>query len=139
MDWIWLVQLAVNVGLSLALWWVHKAHQQSDEAHAKATACVNVLQARVDECEQKLKSYEAQMKCQLERLLKICDRAEEVIEQSRVPNIQLTSTVEQKELVSFVYSNEKEIPSLKDVEKTRERLTSESSVDLRTLLSHQLA
>ncbi|MCB9254986.1 MAG: hypothetical protein H6617_09915 [Bdellovibrionaceae bacterium] len=139
MEWIWFIQLSVNICLAFALWWVHKSHQQSDEERAKATACVNVLQARVDECEQKLRAYEARMKSQLQRLIYICERAEEVIEQTRVPNIQLAATVEQKELASFTFSNEKEIPSLQEVERTRERLTNESPVDLRTLLSHQLA
>lgn len=134
MTWFWLAQVAFDVALLIAL---VRLKRELDAARAEAGA--SRLEERAAELDRARQEFQERARRTLERLSRLCARAEQWIEQGPLPGVGPSATEEGRELVHIAVPPGEEIPSLRDIERTRHRLAAEAQPNLRALLQDQLA
>lgn len=141
MLWSLILQLMIDVLLvSMMVWlWL----QQKKNVHVTGSKSLPTLemQNRFSDLEKTVLDLRQSLMEEKRHIQNLHDRIQKLIEQGAVTNVIFPMSKEEEELKSLLpYSrNETEIPTLKDFEVTRERISQNTLVDLRTILRDQLA
>lgn len=144
----WALQWAINSFLLVAcmVLWLERRRGLGAFAPEKLTAYLNVLEARATSLETESLRHREKVGLQLKSLHQICEQARSILERGHAQLRSLCPTSEEGELrlVAETKTVEKlpspeSIPTLQELEKTQDRLTSEIGLDLKTILKDQLA
>lgn len=134
MTWLWCIQLGLDIALmALVLRLRRKAEASSTEALSRR------LDERAAELDRARQEFQDRARRALERLNRACARAEQWLDQGPLPGLSVSGTEEGRELSAVSAAPAEEIPSLRDIERTRHRLAAESQPNLRALLQDQLS
>ncbi len=144
---IWTLQWTLNVFFlaAAALWWWNR-RQANEKVNNRVVAYLNVLESKANQMESEADHYRQRFETQLKALLKICDQAQTILERGRIEIAQPPSREEAELRELGKHSPARlsahsggTIPTLLQLEKTRERLKTEGLLDLKTVLKDQLA
>ncbi len=145
------LQLLLDMALiaALAWWWLDRVNRTKDRVSSEQmNDSVNQWEMRLRGFEEELADYRAKMQAQLAVLTKMGEEAKEILIRGRHRITAFPPSSEEEELrliagSAVTISSEdlahSKIPTLSEVERTRERLRSDLTVDLKTLLKDQLA
>lgn len=147
-DYFWILQLGCNLlfGMGLVWLWIRNWRAR-EETRVAMSRFVGEYGAQL---ERQGREYLIKMEAKLKNLARICTLAEKILEppvpmgREQAPKVVSdlsTKTEEEKELLSLVQSRSESttIPTVDELQKTKQRLQKEVSVDLRTLLREQLS
>lgn len=133
---MWVLHLVTVVGLVGLLFYVRK-RRVSREQEERVTACLNVVETRTEAMERVSENYRRKMEEGLRRLNVICDKASQLVDRG-FGGGNFSPSFEERELKALVPDEKNEIPTLKDVEITRNRLREELALDPDRVLREQL-
>jgi hypothetical protein len=130
--------------LVIMLWWNQRQGQAETKVSGdeRVAAALTSLDERAQELERQAARYRQRLEEELAALHRICERAKSVLSQGQSSFPPSDEEYELKAALSAEKSDgipKSEIPTLHQIERTRERLKSEIAVDLRHLLRDQLA
>lgn len=143
---IWSFQIASDlllIGLAI-VWFRERTRLRLAHDEARAVAGLNVLEARAKGQEAEWRRLLEQVEVEFRRLQRIGDHAQRILDKTRQTLSGMAPTLEESELKAVTQGPEKNvvpdaaIPSLKELERTRDRLRTESGIDLKSLLKEQL-
>jgi hypothetical protein len=113
------------------------------------------LERQIAHFEQDIRHYTERAQEQLRAMTRVTEEAARILRRAQTPPVQFSPSTEECELKaaltvesdggahgeksSIPGNSHRAIPTLADLERTRQRLKSDISVDLRTLLKDQLA
>lgn len=156
---LWIIQLLLDgifVAILIVAWQNRKILMGQGE-NARITAYVNVMEAKAVEWEKNILSSRLSLNNHLQMLVKICNRAQEILAKGQTQVNAFAPSLEETELASLfpkalsistsvpqkaAQSQETQtdiIPTVKQLETTKNRFQSEVAIDLKTLLRDQLA
>ena len=148
MIWIWCMQGGLDflfLLLVIMLWWNTRAMQLENGANQdeRVSAAITVLEEKAQDLERQAARYRQRLDGELAALHRICDRAKNLVQQGQSAFPPSDEEFELKAALSADKEDaplrKSDIPTLHQIERTRQRLKSEISVDLRHLLRDQLA
>jgi len=146
MNWIWLAQLGLDVGLILtvmALW--RPTPKVADQTEERVTQSLNLLETRAAQLERDMQSYRKVIDEQLNALLGVCEQARSLLDRQSMKVTAFSPSREERELKAAMPSNGQpeafsaKIPTLQELERIKRRHHSDITLDLKTLLRDQLA
>ena len=136
----WFLQIGfdavITVGLIFIL--VNRTKTKGALSTEKMAAAVSVLESRMRQTEKEVFESRQKWDEKLKSLNRICEEAQKLFSKGLSSDPILPPTQEENELRSVVASKD-EIPTLQELQKTRQRLHTEIQLDLRSLLRDQLA
>lgn len=132
----WGLQATTLMGLVGLLFYVRRRRQEDNQA--RLTACLNVVESRAEELERASEVYRRKMEDAIKRLSNICDKAATLVDRGFEFNA-FSPSEEERELKTIVPDSKDEIPSIKEIERTRHRLREELKVDKIQVLRDQLS
>lgn len=147
-DYFWILQLGCDLLFGMGLVWLwYRYRRGREEARRVMLQFVGEYGVRL---ERQGREYLTKMEAKLKNLARICTIAEQALKPSvptgregapKAADDPSTKTEEEKELLSLVQirSESTIIPTVDELQKTKQRLQKEVSVDLRTLLREQLS
>jgi hypothetical protein len=136
---LFLIQLGLDaIAVGAFVVWMTTRKARAALQSAETTEEFNRISSRFKEMENEMLRYRDKMEVQLTVLKKVCDEAARIVARSHMLEFSSEPTIEETELKSAAQSNREQIPTLKQIEKTRGRLEGEIRVDLRSLLRDQL-
>jgi hypothetical protein len=143
---VWILLIGTDIALiTLAVLWLNDRRKNSlSHQEDRLLASMRALDTRASQYESRWLEFQNEMTSQLKTLHRVCDQAQRILDRSRQTLAHMVPTLEECELKAVLSgheiraSNEPTIPSVKDLEKTRHRIQSEVSMDLRSLLREQL-
>lgn len=149
MAWFWFFQIVLDLlFLALFIYWAYHYWGRSEQAVKPMDEnlikdLVGTLEKRASIAEKKSNESRLKVEAQLKSLLKICDKANQAIEQLHLPQGFAIPTLEQEEILSVAKNiprpSNPPIQSLEEVEeKNQSTLTHQSLVDLKSVLQGQL-
>lgn len=137
----WLFDVAVLGWLAYV--WIDRKNRvavSTERAELSSADAMDMIQKARVEIQNEMSQYRGQMTEQLKVLRGICDQARRILDGKQSIPQAFPPSQEENELKNFVAKKpEGRIPTLGDLESTRKRLRTESSLDLRSLLKEQLA
>lgn len=153
MSWIWMAQLALDVALIFTIMSLLKPDRRratEDASDERITAALNVLETRALQLEKDIQQYRKTIDEQLAGLLGLCDQARQIIDRNQTRVTSFTPSWEEEELkgtrlvappssAAESAAVEPKIPTLQELEQTRQRHREEVALDLKTILRDQLA
>ena len=139
MNWSAFVDLSLFLAIGGYLMWQWLSRHRQVALDQRVSAALNVLEARANQLEREVEQYRRRIEEQIHLLSKVCDQANRLLEKGRVNSF--PRSWEESEIRSLFTGGEapKSIPTLEQVEATRQQLKTESQFDLKTLLKDQLA
>jgi len=163
MTWIVVLQMLVNLVLISGLVWVwnERNNQVSPAPDPELSSLKLALERRVIQAEEEIRKHGERAQEQIRHLSRIAEEASRLLKKAQTPAYNFAPSVEECELKAALTVDSgmeglrhlnheetvaspheqsgKSIPTLAQLERTRQRLKSDISVDLRTLLKDQLA
>lgn len=133
-----LIQLAfdLSIGGLVVFFFLKKFPRPDDGLEVQIGAALRLLEIKAKQSENEFHQYRTRLDQELARLVKLCDQAAAIVERGALQDFS-GPTIEESELKSAVQHRDV-IPTLKQIEKTKERLNQDLRVDLRSLLRDQL-
>ncbi len=133
-----LLQLAFDflvIGL-VVFYFLKRANSDSTQIESQLGAALKVMEIKFHEIEAQSAEQRSRLDAQLSKLAKLCVEAATLVDNQKTQDL-TAPTFEENELRSAVQHRDV-IPTLKQIEKTKERLHQDLRVDLRSLLRDQL-
>ncbi len=133
-----LIQLAFDfliVGFAV-FYLLKKSTPAENPLETQVEGRLQLIDHKAKESELIATQYRARLDAELARLVRLCDQATAIVERSAMHDT-MGPTIEEHELKSAIQQRDV-IPTLKQIEKTKERLNHDLRVDLRSLLRDQL-
>lgn len=134
MDWLWIVQLAMNLAFALLLVFYRK----------ERTVAAAPAHSPVAEWEEELFTLKKKAEERLRFLVNLCEQAQQILLRHKENGISSKASLEEEELRSL-RSNPSQgaayesIPSVQELEVRKQSIRPSVPVDLRTLLRDQLS
>ena len=146
MDWIWLIQLAIDVGLIVGIMILFKPSKdlEAEDRERRIRELAEALERRVEELERELSKNRQAFEEQTQRLQHICRQARDLLDQGQVRITAFAPSQEEFELKGIrkeqtVDSAEHKIQTLKEMEDSQDQPRKDMELDLKTILRSQLA
>ena len=144
--WILQVMLDVLLIITLALWWIERRRSLlARAADEKMRESLVEWETRVQRLEKELDEYREKLQTQLAAFTKLGEEARAILIKGQHRVTGFPPSQEEEELRALIAPipvltgvNQK-IPTLQELEKSKERFKSNMLVDLKTLLKDQLA
>jgi hypothetical protein len=144
---LWIFQLAIDavlVGLLIWQWkrpFLARSVNAPNDLAEKISVALSVLDEKVRTLEVETLQYRRKISDQLGVLNRICDDAAKILVRGGTQEVNFSPSLEELELKSAVklHDERSEIPTIAELEKTKTRLKSEVTFDLKSLLRDQLA
>jgi len=145
------VIIDVLVFVALVLWWFERCRRlKSLTAEDRLREALSQWEIQVTEFKKELAEYREKVQSQVEALAKLGDEARTILVKGRHRVTAFPPSQEEEELRTLVcakvesqvspgVSSQQKIPTVKEIEQTRERLKSDIILDLKSLLKEQLA
>ena len=151
-NWLWALQIFWNMASVILMTWIWFRYRRAalsapvaessilgDEMQEKRNRAVEVL------VEREVQQYREKVSAHLAQLLAICERAQTIVEKAQGRAVAFSPSLEEVELSqvarpeTVLVKKGTTIPTLDQIEKSKERFTADLAVDLRSLLKDQLA
>jgi hypothetical protein len=120
--------------------------QKPTDAAGNGEIKQETLKGVIDSLEQKQKDWETQIQTQknvfderIRSLNSICEQAGKILRQSRVAPGTCGTSKEENEIRETITAQIEKLPSIQQIEQTRQRIKSDIPIDLRSVLRDQLA
>lgn len=146
MEWLWVIQLFINLILvnSLFVWWKDRQARPLAEAQSAARADLDALEAQARQIEKDAALYRRRMEEQLRFLTQLCEQAQAILMRHAADGVALSASLEEEELkalrdpASQLPRASTSIPSVQELEVKKQAMRPEIPLDLRSLLRDQL-
>ncbi len=147
MSWIWMAQLALDVGLIFTVMalWRPNPKKNAEEVEERIAGSLNLLESRAAQLEKEMQAHRKVIDEQLSSLLGVCEQARNLLDKSPWRVTSFTPSREERELKSLAQPDRHpevvptKIPTLQELEQVKRRHHSDITLDLKTLLKDQLA
>ncbi len=148
MDWIWIIQLTIDVGLIVSVMLLFKPTTDlaAEEQEKRLKEMMEALERRAEALEREIQRNRQAFEEQTSRLQHICRQARDLLDQGQVRITAFAPSQEEFELKGIrkepgisAVAPEHKIPTLEEVQTVQETAKKPVELDLKTILRSQLA
>lgn len=143
MEWLWIVQLMINISIVLVL--VFRSRPRTavtEEGVAVAESALIQIETNAELLEREVAAYRKKTEDQLRFLVHLCEQAHRILTKHSI-EANTTASLEEEELKALrnralPSAAQRAIPSVAELEARKAALRAEIPMDLRSLLRDQL-
>jgi hypothetical protein len=145
MDWLWVIQLVLNIFLlnSIFAWWKERKDSSFADLQSAVRADMEALETQARQIEKDAALVRRQTEDQLQVLNNICQQAQAILLRHSTDGVVLTPSLEEQELKALrdpliELPRAGTIPSVQELQARKQAIRPEIPLDLRSLLRDQL-